>query len=167
MLFSAQRGLFIWTPLTAVAVLGILWAFRRVERDERWTFRWTLVAASTSLLLAHSIWGFWNGAFSFSTRFLTALFPLFLIGIADLRLRVGARIYPLLCACAAWSLLLAFVHLVGYDGINAGDTAFKTAHVFVREPGNITTKVQRRATDRWSYLWALTHGRDPEHVHGR
>jgi hypothetical protein len=166
MLFSLHRGLFVWTPLTALALVGFLWAFRRVDHDERRTFRWTLLAASAALLAAHSIWGFWDGAFSFSTRFLTALFPLFLIGIADLRRRVGAGVYPLLCACAAWSLLLAFIHVVGYDGINAGDTAFKTVRVFAREPRNITTKVKDKATDRWDYLWALPHGRDPEHVHG-
>jgi len=60
-------------------------------------------------------------AFSFSTRFLTALFPFFLIGVGGLRYWV-ARVYPILAICVAWSMLLASVHVVGYDGIDAGQT---------------------------------------------
>lgn len=165
MLFSLHRGLFIWTPLTAFAVAGFLWGLRRAEKDERLAFRWTVLAGSAALLAAHSIWGFWDGAFSFSMRFLTALFPLFLIGIAELRRLVGRKVYPVLVACVAWSLLLAFIHMVGYDGITASDSAIKMVRTFARDRSDITHKVQKRAEQRWQYLWALPHGRDPEHVH--
>jgi hypothetical protein len=166
MLFSGHRGLFVWTPLTALAVIGLVLAARREPQHERRRFLWTVLAAGTALLAAHSIWGFWDGAFSFSTRFLTGLFPLFLIGVAELRRRFGGRVYPLLTLCVAWSLLLAFIHLVGYDNINAGDTPAKMIRVFSDSRADIQQKVQRRATDRWGYLWALAHGEDPEHVHG-
>jgi hypothetical protein len=40
-------------------------------------------------------------ASSFSTRFLTALFPFFLIGVGGLRRYWGARVYPILAICVA------------------------------------------------------------------
>ena len=55
-------------------------------------FLWTLLAAFTALLLVHTIWRQWDGGFAFSQRFLTSLFPLFLIGIAELQRRFGWRI---------------------------------------------------------------------------
>ena len=166
MLFSDHRGLFVWTPLTAVAVVGFALALRRDYDNERRRFLWTLLAAAAALLAAHSIWGFWDGAFSFSTRFLTGLFPLFLIGVAELRRRFGAPVYPVMVLCVAWSLFLAFIHVGGYDGITAGDTPSKMVRVYSRTYSNIDAKVQRKATDRWKYLWALLHGEDPKHVHG-
>ena len=54
-------------------------------------------------------------------RFLTSLFPLFLIGVAELRRRLWCADLRGPGLCVAWSLMLAFVHDVGYDGITAGD----------------------------------------------
>jgi hypothetical protein len=166
MLFSDHRGLFVWTPLTALAVIGFVLLLRRRHEHERRVFLWTLLAASVALLAAHSIWGFWDGAFSFSTRFLTALFPFFLVGAAELRRRFGGRVYAAFAVCAAWSLLLALVHVVGYDNITAGDGAVKTVRVYVEQQSDIDQKIRRKATRRWGYLWGLANGRDPEHVHG-
>jgi hypothetical protein len=166
MLFSDHRGLFVWTPLTALSVIGFAMLLRRLRHDDRKLFLWTLLAASVALLTAHSIWGFWDGAFSFSTRFLTALFPFFLIGAAELRRRFGKGIYALFAVCAAWSVLLALVHVVGYDNITAGDGATKTVRVYFEQRSDIDQKIRRKATQRWGYLWGLVNGRDPEHVAG-
>jgi hypothetical protein len=166
MLFSDHRGLFVWTPLTALAVIGFVLLLRRRHEHDRYIFLWTLLAASVALLAAHSIWGFWDGAFSFSTRFLTALFPLFLVGAAELRRRFGKPVYLLFAVCAAWSLLLALVHVVGYDNITAGDGAGKTVRVYFEQRSNIDQKIHRKASQRWGYLWGLANGRDPEHVQG-
>jgi hypothetical protein len=166
MLFSNHRGLFVWTPLTAVAVIGFALVLRRPYDHERKRFLWTLLAAAAALLAAHSIWGFWDGAFSFSTRFLTGLFPFFLVGIAELCRRFSWRVYPLLAICVAWSLVLAFIHVIGYDGINPGDTPSKMVKVYARTRSDIDHKVWIKASDRWVYLWALLHGNDPKHVHG-
>jgi hypothetical protein len=166
MLFSNHRGLFVWTPLTALAVVGFALALRRPVEHERRRFLWTMLAASAALLAAHSIWGFWDGAFAFSTRFLTGLFPFFLIGIAELRRRFSWYPYPLLVLCCAWSLFLAFIHIVGYDGINPRDTPSKMTRVYANTYSDINEKVWRKGRDRWVYLWALLHGNDPEHVQG-
>jgi hypothetical protein len=166
MLFSDHRGLFLWTPLTAAAVIGFALATYRVRDDSRRGYFLTLGAAAIGLLLAHSIWGFWDGAFSFSSRFLTGLFPLFLIGVAELRHRLGPRVYAPLAVCTAWSLMLAFVHTVGYDGISANDGVSRTLTVIHRHHGQLEHKVWRLGARRWEYLWGLAHGTDPEHVNG-
>ena len=166
MLGSDHRGLFLWTPLTAFAIVGFVLAVWSARSDARRGFLWTLSASALALLLAHSIWGFWDGAFSFSSRFLTALFPVFLIGVAELRRRFSGAIYLPLAVCAVWALMLAFVHTVGYDGITAGDGVGKSLTVIERTHGELEHKVKERAADRWRYLWALAHGNDPEHVQG-
>ena len=166
MLGSDHRGLFLWTPLTAFAVVGFVLLVYRARHDDRRQFLWTLSASAFALLVAHSIWGSWDGGFSFSTRFLTALFPVFLIGVAELRRRFGAPIYASWSLCVAWSLMLAFVHDVGYDGITAGDGVGRTWSVTRQTHDQLERKVKNRATDRWKYLWALMHGNDPQHVNG-
>jgi hypothetical protein len=166
MLFSDHRGLFVWTPLTAFAVIGYVLLLRAARDDSRRPFLWTLGAASAALVVGHVTWAEWDGAFSFSTRFLTALFPFFLVGVAELRRRWGAAAYSVLTVCVAWSLLLAFVHLVGYDGIGAGQSATDMARVYARSPEAFQHKVDKRASRRWRYLWGLVHGEDPQHVHG-
>lgn len=164
MLVSDHRGLFVWTPLTAFAVVGYLLLLRRV-REPR-TFLWTLLGASIALLLIHTIWGQWDGGFSFSTRFLTGLFPLFVIGIAELRRRLGLWVVPILAVCIAWSLALAFTHWIGYDNVSAEDGAGRLVSVIVHSHETVRHRVDQRAERRWTYLWGLAHGEDPRHVHG-
>jgi hypothetical protein len=166
MLFSDLRGLYVWTPLTACATIGFILAIRSTRIDTRRRFLWTLLAGSVALLAAHITWAEWTGAYSFSMRFLTALFPLFLIGVAELRRRWTVPTYVLLTLCVAWSLMLAFVHFVGYDGASAGNTATDVARIYARAPDSFRIKVEHRASKRWRYIWALLHGDDPQHVHG-
>ena len=91
---------------------------------------------------------------------------MFLIGVAELRRRFGAPIYGVLVLCVAWSLMLAFVHNIGYDGITAGDGVGRTLTVTRQTHNQLEHKLKLRATDRWNYLWALLHGEDPQHVNG-
>jgi hypothetical protein len=166
MLFSDRRGLFVWTPLTAFAVIGFILLLRAARNDARRPFLLTLMAASVALLVGHVPWAEWDGGWSFSSRFLTALFPFFLVGVAGLRRYWGARVYPILAICVAWSMLLASVHVVGYDGLNAGQTATDMVRVYSRAPEAFQHKIDKRATERWRYLWGLLHGEDPMHVNG-
>ncbi len=166
MLFSEHRGLFLWTPLTALALIGYGLFLHRSRDPDRRAFLWTLAAAALSLLLAHTIWGQWDGGFAFSQRFLTSLFPLFLIGVAELRRGYGRLMYPSLCVCAAWALMVAFVHDVGYDYISERDGIYRVASVIGSDHHNLRHEVALRAERRWSYALALLRGRDPQHVHG-
>ena len=167
MLFSLHRGLFLWTPLTAFGVVGVLLLLHRTAPGPRRAFLWTLIAASTALLVIHTIWGEWDGGNAFSTRFLTALFPLFLIGVAELWNRLGYAVAPVLVLCVAWSLAIAFTHDIGYDRASGLDGLRRITTVMRLEHDNLLKKADRRADARWGYLWALVvHGEDPQHVHG-
>jgi hypothetical protein len=166
MLFSLHRGLFLWTPLTAFAVIGFVFVLRRRWDDTRRVFLSTLGLAALALLCIHSVWGAWDGGFAFSTRFLTGLFPLFAIGIAELRRRAGALLYVVLVPCVAWALLIAFAHNIGYDNVSAKDGINRVAQAAYDGRDPLRHRIDRRAVDRWRYLWGLAHGRDPEHVHG-
>jgi hypothetical protein len=166
MLFSIHRGLFLWTPLTALAVVGFILLLRQTHEATRRRFLSTLLLAAVALLLVHTIWGQWDGGFAFSQRFLTSLFPLFLIGVAELRRRLGLFVFPALLVCVAWSLAVAFVHDIGYDRVGQHDGVDRIGHVIRTDYGEKRHQVDGRAIKRWRYLWALTQGNDPEHVHG-
>jgi hypothetical protein len=166
MLFSDHRGLFVWTPVTALGAVGYGLLLRRETDPARRRFLWTLLAAALALLVVHSPWAEWDGAFSYSTRFLTALFPLFLIGIAELVRRFGAVVYAPIAVCLAWSLMLMFVHVVGYDGITAGDSATTNARHFFDDPHAFWDKTDKLRDKRWRYVNGLLHGEDTEHIHG-
>lgn len=166
MLFSLHRGLFLWTPLTAVAVVGFVLVLRRPYDDVRRVFLRTLGLAALALLCVHMIWGQWDGGFSFSTRFLTGLFPLFAIGIAELRRRIGRPLFLILVPCVAWSVVIAFAHNIGYDNVSARDGVDRVAQAAYDGRGALRHRIDGRAMDRWRYLWGLAHGRDPKHVNG-
>ena len=167
MLFSLHRGLFLWTPLTAIAVVGFALVLRRRRDDVRQMFVWTLGLAAVALLCVHAIWGQWDGGFAYSTRFLTGLFPLFAIGIAELRRRVGRPLFLVLVPCVAWSVVIAFSHNIGYDRVSARDGINRVAQATYTGRVALRHRIDRRAKDRWRYLWGLAHGRDPMRVHGR
>ncbi|MBA2460856.1 MAG: glycosyltransferase family 39 protein, partial [Actinobacteria bacterium] len=161
MLFSLHRGLFLWTPLTALAVIGFVLALRRARQTgANYPFLLTLLAAALALLCIHVIWPRWDGGFSFSQRFLTALFPLYLIGVAELVRRARLVVYPILVATVAFALMGAFVHDVGYDGVSERDGIGRILEVANSNRDNLRRKVQTDAEDRWKYLWGLLEGRD-------
>ncbi len=120
MLFTLKRGLFVWTPLTFFGVVGFLLLLHRDRRHR--TFLVGLGLSALALLLIHIVWGgFWAGGFSFSQRFLTALFPLFVIGIAELLARTRMWIAPVLIACVLWTWFLALHHYYGYNFVSEAD----------------------------------------------
>jgi hypothetical protein len=68
--------------------------------------------------------------------------------------------------CVAWSLTVAFVHDIGYDGVDQRDGIDRIGHVIRTDYAHKRHQIDARAINRWRYLWALTRGNDPEHVHG-
>jgi len=161
MLFSLHRGLFLWTPLTALAAIGFALAVRQARRrDASYPFLLGLLAASLALLCIHVVWPRWDGGFSYSQRFLMGLFPLYLIGVAELVRRAQLVVYPLLVATVAFALMVAFVHDVGYDGVSERDGIGRILEVAASDRDNLRRKIRTDAEDRWKYLWGLLHGRD-------
>ncbi len=151
MLFSVRRGLFLWTPLTLVSVLGFALLFRR--RPDRRAFLGGLLAAAVALVLIHGIWGaFWWGGFSFSQRFLAALFPVFLLGVAEIVRRFRRVGWAVLVVCTLFSMFVAFNLFVGYKGESEKDGIDTIVRLYTsgeRTPTQLVRLVGRHAWARW------------------
>jgi hypothetical protein len=115
MLFSLHRGLFLWTPLTFLGVVGfVLVVVRRRELE-----LYAVGLGSLLLLLAYSAWGrWWDGGFSFSERYLASLLPVFAIGVAELVRRSRVTVV-IAAACVVWSVFLGANHHFGFEGVDA------------------------------------------------
>ena len=167
MLFTIKRGLFIWTPLTFFGVVGYLLLLRREPKHR--VFLVGLGLSALALLMVHIVWGgFWAGGFSFSQRFLTALFPLFVIGIAELLARTKMLVTPLLVACVAWSAFLALHHFYGYDFVSENDGADRIVELYRTGEENKERFLHMRVTGpiarHWEayFDWAGLHSRKPD-----
>jgi hypothetical protein len=106
MLFTDHRGLFVWSPVAVVGVVGYVRLLR--TRVEHRRFLTVVAFMGLAIVGAHAFIPFWDGTFSFSQRFLTPLFVLIAIGLAsafDARPRLVSGVTAL---CVAWSLFLCF-----------------------------------------------------------
>ncbi|HEV3481460.1 MAG TPA: hypothetical protein VGR97_03945 [Candidatus Acidoferrales bacterium] len=75
--FSSEHGLFSWTPILALAVVGLV--FLR-ERDR--TVALYLLMAFVSYVYALGCYQNWHGISSYGSRFFVALTAVFVIGLA-------------------------------------------------------------------------------------
>ena len=75
--FSSQHGLFSWTPILALAVVGLV--FLR-ERDR--TVALSLLMAFVLYVYAIGCYQDWHGISSYGSRFFVALTAVFVIGLA-------------------------------------------------------------------------------------
>lgn len=86
-LFSTNRGLFVWSPVLLPALLG--WGL--LGKSER-RLGWVLAASFGVQLYMVSAWGAWSGAAAFGQRFFTNLVPAFTVGAAALLDRLQRRV---------------------------------------------------------------------------
>jgi hypothetical protein len=75
--FSAEHGLFSWTPIIVLAVLGLIFF---IKRDRN--FALYSLAAFAVYLYAIGCYQDWHGIASFGSRFFVSLTPLFVLGVA-------------------------------------------------------------------------------------
>jgi hypothetical protein len=75
--FSADHGLFSWTPILILAVAGIF-ILRRRER----TVAWYLIALFVAYLYTIGCYQNWDGVSSFGNRFFVPLTSVFVLGLA-------------------------------------------------------------------------------------
>ena len=162
MLFSLRRGLFLWTPLTVLSVVGFgfLWVRDRPRR----LFTTSLAVGGVALLLLHMLWGrYWWGGFGFSQRFLIGLFPLFLLGLAELLRRRLILVTVLATLCVAYAGSLALYHYYGYRGINEKDGVDRIVELYrsgEETPGGfLRNKVGYPVRERWSTYIRIVTGR--------
>ncbi len=152
MLFTTKRGLFVWTPLCLLATAGYLWHAFRTREHRR--FLLSLGLSALALLVVHSLWGtYWTGGYSFSQRFLTGLFPVFVIGIAALLRATRMLATPLLVGCIAWSMFLALYHYYGYDHVSERDGARRIVRLYTSHEESLgelwRVRIEMRVRHRW------------------
>ena len=83
-LFSAEHGLFTWTPILALSVAGLFFAPRAAKSI---TLYLGVGAAAYYYLI--SSYPYWHGTASFGNRYFIPLTPVFIFGFAILLQRFG------------------------------------------------------------------------------
>ena len=123
-LFSADHGMFSWTPVLVLAVIGL---FFLIKRDA------LLGAGSLLTFLAYyyfiASYPDWDGLSSFGNRFFISLTPIFILGLAALlsafsgllgkTQRAVAIVCPILTLFIAWNIGFIFqwgTHMVPARG---------------------------------------------------
>jgi hypothetical protein len=123
-LFSSDHGLLTWTPVIALALVGLI-VFRHFDRELAIYF-WITTVAFTYVI---SCYGNWDGISSFGNRFFVSLGPIFVVGLAAFFERFGRlfnakrRAFMLAAALAllfiAWNIGFIFqwgAHMVPVRG---------------------------------------------------
>jgi membrane-bound metal-dependent hydrolase YbcI (DUF457 family) len=77
-LFSSDHGMLSWTPILALALVGLA-LFRRVDKP----FANYLIVATATYYLVISFYPDWDGLSSFGNRFFVSLTPVFVLGVAS------------------------------------------------------------------------------------
>ncbi len=150
MLGSLKRGLFLWTPLTLLSIVGVVLLF--FSRPARRPFLYGLAACAFLLLFVHLLWGdFWTGGFSFSQRFLANLFPFYLVGTAEVIRRWRGIGLAAVTACTIFSLFVGFSLFIGYKGVSAEDNIGDVLHQYLarRTPIDLARKIVHVALQRY------------------
>ncbi len=147
MLFTNHRGLFVWSPVTALAAVGLGLLIAR--RPESRRFLVVVTAMGVAIMCSYTLVAFWDGTWAFSQRFFTPLFPLVVIGLAGLA--AAAPRFTLVAATVtvAWSLFLAF-----------NLTIIGGPQYLSNTPGGATDLAlvpHRTHTSPGAYLWGVYH----------
>jgi hypothetical protein len=115
-LFSPLHGLFVWTPLALLAVLGLVWESPNLPQTSR-PWLWCWVASFVLLWYANSSWHEWWFGHAFGARAFIELTGLFILGLGCWYQRLG-RAAPWLrkagLAAAALAVALNGVMMVCY-----------------------------------------------------
>jgi hypothetical protein len=107
LLVSPAKGLFVFTPIAALAIVGLV---RAIRAGERWLPAMLLAAAAAHWLLM-GLWGEWHGGRAWGPRLMTDALPLLFLFLAegmDLAPRLGK-------ALAAVSVLVQALGAFAYD----------------------------------------------------
>jgi hypothetical protein len=83
-LFSSEHGILTWTPILALAIIGLCFVQRRAKVLTSY-----LSAAAAAFFYLISCYPYWHGTASFGNRYLISLTPIFIFGLALLLQRFG------------------------------------------------------------------------------
>ena len=161
-LWSTQHGLFFWTPLALLAVLGLIWLAvsrtRNAQPDASWIALVLIVMVALQTYVSGSVES-WTVAGSFGQRRFIALTPILALGLAVWigKARAASGSVPrvlmggLIAVLVWWNigLMAQFgLHLMDRQRLSLGQNARTT---FVELPLDMPRLVARYFTDRASF----------------
>ena len=161
-LWSTEHGLFFWTPLALLAVLGLIWQAasrtRNAEPDASWVALVLIIMVALQAYVSGSVES-WTVAGSFGQRRFVALTPILAVGLAVWtgNARAASSSAPrvlvgTLVAVLVWwniGLMAQFgLHLMDRQRLSIGRNARTT---FVELPLEMPSLVARYFTDRASF----------------
>jgi hypothetical protein len=100
-LFSSEHGLLSWTPILALALLGLFFPPRAARSVTLY-----LAVAAAAFYYVISSYPYWHGMASFGNRFFISLTPIFIFGLALLLQRFAQLFRSSLRAIAAAAALI-------------------------------------------------------------
>jgi hypothetical protein len=123
-LFSSGHGIFVWTPILLVALLGLLPLWRKKA-----ALAGIALLMSLAFYALISVYPWWYGTLSFGNRFFVSLTPIFVLGLAAGFAWFGGlwsdgasgvrRLVPLLVLLVVWNFGLIYqwsTHMVPTPG---------------------------------------------------
>jgi hypothetical protein len=159
-LFSGKKGLFVWAPATALAVLGWI-----TLHGKNRLVSLTLAAMFVlQVLMNASVYDWWAG-WGFGMRRMIELYPAFVLGLASLLSAAIERgilrrwyhlgVSLLTAASVAFAVLLLFSHLNFVNTVldqPQGDTATREIHYQLRQSSlHITWLVMKDHYGPWAW----------------
>ncbi len=170
-LFSTNNGLFVWTPLTYLAVIAIALDLRS---ERRALVAILLFGFTLQVWVNGSAWDYWS-SWSFSHRRFDGATILFVLGIASLIARLQAlfRRYPKLALQLLVVLLVAPYLLLQLELSNSvaryqqpAGYAIRGDRLYVDSLGRLLGRVHSLVGNPTSWphnwLWALKHRVSPD-----
>jgi hypothetical protein len=110
-LFSNYRGLFLWSPIAVLGLLGLV-----IEPHHHWESRFILLSTIIAQILISASVKTWSGGESFGLRRLTELYPALTIGVAMLLAAsqhfAQRFVYALTGVLALYGIILLFAFLI-------------------------------------------------------
>lgn len=83
-LFSSDSGLFFWTPIAFLGILGLFLKSKYIRSSQRWQ----LLLVFVLQVIITGFWNGWNSAQSFGQRFFVGYVFLFMLGLSILQERI-------------------------------------------------------------------------------
>ena len=112
MLFTDHRGMFVWSPVTLLAVVGFVRLLRK--RTDARPFLVVSGVTGLAFVVSFVFSPYWDGGLAFGQRYYTILFPLVVIGLGGLLEAVPRRGLVAAGVAAAWTLSLGLYTGLGF-----------------------------------------------------
>jgi hypothetical protein len=168
-LFSSNHGLFVWTPITVLAMAGLFLLWRQEPRAGG-----AMLAAAVAFYLFIACYPDWAGISSYGNRFFVSLTPLFIVGLGALLQRGESWIgnprvmriaMPAILACfILWNAAFMFqwgTHLVPVRGEIVWSEMIRNQFLVV--PRELSTKLRSYLFHRSTLMKQIEH-RDLEQL---